>query len=180
MDRLDLLTQASTEFSDRGMSIASIESKADFAKNIDSPSITGNSSQRGKYKETMNVVNIQKFSEESKVNMHGMKGIQRIYFIDEVHRGYKDDGVFLANLLGADKNGIYIGLTGTPILSKTKVDDKGNVEKTKLGTTDIFQDYLHKYYYNKSIADGYTLKIKKESIATRFKNDVRTLLNLKK
>ena len=161
------------------MSIASIESKADFAKNIDSPSITGNSSQRGKYKETMNVVNIQKFSEESKVNMHGMKGIQRIYFIDEVHRGYKDDGVFLANLLGADKNGIYIGLTGTPILSKTKVDDKGNVEKTKLGTTDIFQDYLHKYYYNKSIADGYTLKIKKESIATRFKNDVRTLLNLK-
>ena len=178
VDRLDLLTQASTEFSDRGMSIASIESKADFAKNIDSPSITGNSSQRGKYKETMNVVNIQKFSEESKVNMHGMKGIQRIYFIDEVHRGYKDKGVFLANLLGADKNGIYIGLTGTPILSKTKIDDKGNVEKTKLGTTDIFQDYLHKYYYNKSIADGYTLKIKKESIATRFKNDVRTLLNL--
>ena len=93
--------------------------------------------------------------------------------------GYKDDGVFLANLLGADKNGIYIGLTGTPILSKTKVDDKGNIEKTKLGTIDIFQDYLHKYYYNKSIADGYTLKIKKESIATRFKNDVRTLLNLK-
>ena len=51
--------------------------------------------------------------------------------------------------------------------------------RLRLGTTDIFQDYLHKYYYNKSIADGYTLKIKKESIATRFKNDVRTLLNLK-
>ncbi len=179
VDRLDLLTQASTEFADRGMSIAPIESKLDFAKNIESPSITGKSSQRGKYKETMNVVNIQKFSEQSKVDMHGMKGIQRIYFIDEVHRGYKDDGVFLANLLGADKNGIYIGLTGTPILSKTKTDDKGNVEKTKLGTTDIFQDYLHKYYYNKSIADGYTLKIKKESIATKFKNDVRTILNLK-
>ncbi len=179
VDRLDLLTQASTEFADRGMSIAPIESKLDFAKNIESPSITGKSSQRGKYKETMNVVNIQKFSEQSKVDMHGMKGIQRIYFIDEVHRGYKDDGVFLANLLGADKNGIYIGLTGTPILSKTKTDDKGNVEKTKLGTTDIFQDYLHKYYYNKSIADGYTLKIKKESIATKFKNDVRSILNLK-
>lgn len=179
VDRLDLLTQASTEFADRGMSIAPIESKSDFAKNIESPSITGKSSQRGKYKETMNVVNIQKFSEQSKVDMHGMKGIQRIYFIDEVHRGYKDDGVFLANLLGADKNGIYIGLTGTPILSKTKTDEKGKVEKTKLGTTDIFQDYLHKYYYNKSIADGYTLKIKKESIATKFKSDVRALLNLK-
>jgi type I restriction enzyme, R subunit len=179
VDRLDLLTQASTEFSDRGMSIAPIQSKADFAKNIESSSITGKSSQRGKYKETINIVNIQKFSEESKVSLYGMKGIQRIYFIDEVHRGYKDDGVFLANLLGADKNGIFIGLTGTPILTKTKVDKQGNVEKTKLGTTDIFQDYLHKYYYNKSISDGYTLKIKKESIATKFKNDVRTLLNLK-
>jgi type I restriction enzyme, R subunit len=178
VDRLDLLTQASTEFADRGMSIAPIQSKADFAKNIESSSITGRSTQRGKYKETINIVNIQKFSEESKVGLYGMKGIQRIYFIDEVHRGYKDDGVFLANLLGADKNGIFIGLTGTPILSKTKVNEQGNMEKTKLGTTDIFQDYLHKYYYNKSISDGYTLKIKKESIATKFKNDVRTLLNL--
>ena len=26
-------------------------------------------------------------------------------------------------------------------------------------TTDIFHEYIHKYYYNKSIADGYTLKI---------------------
>jgi type I restriction enzyme, R subunit len=178
VDRLDLLNQASTEFADRGMSIAAINTKADFAKNIASPSIIGNSSQRGKYKETMNVVNIQKFSDESKVDLNCMKGIQRIYIIDEVHRGYKDDGVFLANLLGADKNGIYIGLTGTPILAKTKADDDGKVEKTKLGTADMFEGYLHKYYYNKSIADGYTLKIKKESIATNFKNDIKRLLNI--
>ena len=154
------MNQASTEFADRGMSIAAINTKADFAKNIASPSIIGSSSQRGKYKETMNVVNIQKFSDESKVDLNCMKGIQRIYIIDEVHRGYKDDGVFLSNLLGADKKGIYIGLTGTPILAKTKEDD-GKVEKTKLGTADMFEGYLHKYYYNKSIADGYTLKIKK-------------------
>lgn len=178
VDRLDLLTQAKSEFASRGMSIAEISTKSDFARNIASPSITGNSSQRGKYKETMNVVNIQKFSEESKVDLHGLKGIQRIYIIDEVHRGYKDDGVFLANLFGADKNGIYIGLTGTPILSKRKTDKDGKEEITKLGTTDMFQDYLHKYYYNKSIADGYTLKIKKEGIATRFKNDVKRLLNI--
>lgn len=177
VDRLDLLTQAKTEFADRGMSIAEINTKSDFAKNIASPSITGNASQRGKYKETMNVVNIQKFSEESKVDLHSMKGIQRIYFIDEVHRGYKDDGVFLANLLGADKNGIYIGLTGTPILSREKKKKDGTVEKKK-GTTDLFQEYLHKYYYNKSIADGYTLKIKKEGIATKFKSDVKKILNI--
>lgn len=177
VDRLDLLTQAKIEFENRGMSIARIESKADFAANIGSPSITSSSTQRGKYKETMNVVNIHKFSEESKVNMHGMKGIQRIYFIDEAHRGYKDDGTFLANLLGADANGIFIGLTGTPILSKKKTGEDGIEEKVN-GTVDIFQEYLHKYYYNKSIADGYTLKIKKEGIATKFKSDVKQLLNI--
>lgn len=178
VDRLDLLNQSSTEFSNRGMSIASINSKLDFAKNILSPSITGNATQRGKYKETMNVVNIQKFSEESKVDLKCRKGIQRVYIIDEVHRGYKEKGVFLANLLGVDPNGIYIGLTGTPILSKKREDESGNVEIASAGTTDIFQDYLHKYYYNKSIADGYTLKIKKESIATKFKYDVRNILNI--
>jgi len=178
VDRLDLLNQASTEFSDRGLSIAAIESKSDFAKNLASPSITGNSSQPGKYKETMNVVNIHKFSEESKVDFKCRKGIQRIYIIDEVHRGYKEKGVFLANLLGADPNGIYIGLTGTPILSKKKEDENGELETKKLGTTDIFEGYLHKYYYNKSIADGYTLKIKKEGIATRFKNDIKRMLGI--
>jgi type I restriction enzyme R subunit len=178
VDRLDLLNQSSIEFSDRGLSIATIDSKSDFAKNLASPSITGNSSQTGKYKETMNIVNIQKFSDESKVDLKCRKGIQRIYIIDEVHRGYKEKGVFLANLLGADPNGIYIGLTGTPILSKKKEDENGEQETKKLGTTDIFDGYLHKYYYNKSIADGYTLKIKKESIATRFKNDVKKLLSI--
>lgn len=178
VDRLDLLTQAKIEFENRGMSIARIESKKDFAANISSPSITSTSTQRRGYKETMNVVNIHKFSEESKVDMKGMKGIQRIYFIDEVHRGYKDDGTFLANLFGADKEGIFIGLTGTPILSKKKKDEDGN-EIKKNGTSDIFQGYLHKYYYNKSIADGYTLKIKKEGIATKFKSDVKQLLNIK-
>ncbi len=178
VDRLDLLNQASTEFSNRGMSIATINSKYDFAKNLASPSITGNSSQRGKYIETINVVNIQKFSEESKVDLKCMRGIQRIYIIDEVHRGYKEKGVFLANLLGADPKGIYIGLTGTPILSKKKEDENKQEKTTKLGTTDIFEGYLHKYYYNKSIADGYTLKIKKESIATKFKSDIKRLLNI--
>lgn len=165
-DRLDLLVQASTEFGDRGMTIAQINSKSDFANNIKSKAIIDGSQQRGKYKETMNVVNIQKFSEESTVELNGSKGVQRVYFIDEVHRGYKLQGVFLANLLGADKSGIFIGLTGTPIL------------KQNAKSTDIFQEYIHKYYYNKSIADGYTLKIKKESIATKFKNDIKALLGI--
>ncbi|MDF2844263.1 MAG: restriction endonuclease subunit [Herbinix sp.] len=179
VDRLDLLKQAKTEFQDRGLSIAEINSKNDFATNMKSPVITSNTSQRGIYKETMNVVNIQKFSDESTVDITGTKGVQRIYFLDEVHRGYKPKGVFLANLLGADPNGLYIGLTGTPILNDENEDksDRKKV-KRKFKSTDLFQDYIHKYYYNKSIADGYTLKIKKENIATEFRTDVKALLGI--
>lgn len=165
VDRLDLLVQASGEFSARGMSIASINSKDDFVKNIKSPVIVA-SVGVNEYKETMNVVNIQKFSEEASVASEIDKKIQRIYFLDEVHRGYKPKGTFLSNLLGVDTNGIFIGLTGTPILKK------------EFKSTDLFSGYIHKYYYNKSIADGYTLKIKKENISTKLRTEVRNLFSL--
>ncbi|TWT08200.1 type I restriction endonuclease subunit R [Planococcus sp. CPCC 101016] len=165
VDRLDLLIQASGEFSSRGMSIASINSKEDFVNNIKSPVIVS-SVGNNEYKETMNVVNIQKFSQEAAVDSSIDKKIQRIYFLDEVHRGYKPKGTFLSNLLGVDTNGIFIGLTGTPILKK------------EFKSTDIFSGYIHKYYYNKSIADGYTLKIKKENISTKLRNEVRGMFKL--
>lgn len=167
VDRLDLLIQSTGEFSSRGMSIASIDNKEDFVKNIKSPVIVSNVSNDGEYKETMNVVNIQKFSQDSTVDTDFNKKIQRIYFLDEVHRSYKPKGTFLSNLLGADPNGIFIGLTGTPILKK------------EFKSTDLFSGYIHKYYYNKSIADGYTLKIKKENISTKFRTEVRGLFDLK-
>ncbi len=167
VDRLDLLIQASAEFSSRGMSIAPINSREDFTENIKSPVIVPNVVEEGKYKETMNVVNIHKFTEDSTVDKGLDKKIQRIYFLDEVHRSYKPKGTFLANLLGADPDGVFIGLTGTPIL------------KEEFKTTDLFHGYIHKYYYNKSIADGYTLKIKKENISTKFKLEVQDLLNIK-
>lgn len=167
VDRLDLLIQASGEFSSRGMTIASINNKEDFVNNIKSPVIVSKASNDGEYKETMNVVNIQKFSHEATVDSELNKRIQRIYFLDEVHRSYNPKGTFLSNLLGVDPNGIFIGLTGTPILKK------------EFKSTDLFSGYIHKYYYNKSIADGYTLKIKKENISTKFKTEVRGLLNLK-
>ncbi|MFP3886284.1 type I restriction endonuclease [Priestia filamentosa] len=166
VDRLDLLIQATGEFSARGMSIASINNKDDFVKNIKSPVIVSPTSNVGEYKETMNVVNIQKFSQEATVDSSLDKKIQRIYFLDEVHRSYKPKGTFLSNLLGVDPNGIFIGLTGTPIL------------REEFKTTDLFSEYIHKYYYNKSIADGYTLKIKKENISTKLKTEVRELFRL--
>ncbi|MDD2637056.1 MAG: hypothetical protein PHW82_16310, partial [Bacteroidales bacterium] len=82
-------------------------------------------------------------------------------FIDEAHRSYSSGGSFLANLMTLDPEAIYIALTGTPILNKT--------EKTKLK----FGDYYHKYFYDKSIADGYTLKIKIEPVSTVFEDEVK-------
>jgi len=167
VDRLDLLNQATNEFNSRGMTIAQINSREDFRLNIKSPQIVAPNASEGKYLETMNVVNIQKFTEDSTVVEETTKDIQRIYFLDEVHRGYKPRGTFLANLLGADKDGIFIGLTGTPLL------------KEEAKSVDIFgHKYIHKYFYDKSIKDGYTLRIKKENIAIQFRNDIRTILNL--
>ena len=83
--------------------------------------------------------------------------IQRVYFLDEVHRSYNPKGSFLANLDQSDRNAIKIGLTGTPLL--------GEDYNSRL----LFGDYIHKYYYNASIADGYTLRLIREEIATQYK-----------
>lgn len=60
-----------------------------------------------------------------------------------------------------DSNGIYIAMTGTPLLTKK---ERSNLK---------FGDYIHKYFYDKSIADGYTLRIKKEQIDTAAKAEIK-------
>ncbi len=157
VDRLDLLVQAKEEFIARGLNVTTVNSKEEFIKNISSNSVTENNGQLN-----MNVVNIQKFSDDSCVKESDYNvNVQRIYFMDEAHRSYNPRGSFLANLLSSDRDAIMIALTGTPLIS--------NEYKTK----DIFGDYIHKYYYNKSIADGYTLKLIREGIETTY----RTKLN---
>src|SRR5690606_14877548 len=66
-------------------------------------------------------------------------------------------GSFLANLNESDPNAIKIGLTGTPLLG------------TDYNSRSLFGDYIHKYYYNSSIADGYTLRLIREEIETNYK-----------
>ncbi len=66
-------------------------------------------------------------------------------------------GSFLANLFTSDRNAILIGLTGTPLI----LNDRRS--------RDTFGDYIHKYYYNASIADGYTLRLIREGIETNYK-----------
>ena len=73
---------------------------------------------------------------------------------------------FLANLNNSDPNAIIISLTGTPLLSKGK----------RSASTDIFGDYIHQYYYNQSIADGYTLRLIREDIETQYKMQLKQAL----
>ncbi|HQG72505.1 type I restriction endonuclease subunit R [Tenuifilum sp.] len=157
VDRLDLATQAKNEFEARGLKVEMVSSKEDFIKNIKTAGATsGNTGAQ-----TITVVNIHKFSAESisKVSDYDLN-IQRIYFLDEVHRSYNPKGSFLSNLISSDRNAVLIGLTGTPIISK------------EYKSKDIFGDYIHKYFYNQSIADGYTLKLIREAIETKFKAEI--------
>ncbi|MCF7824024.1 MAG: DEAD/DEAH box helicase family protein [Candidatus Marinimicrobia bacterium] len=155
VDRLDLLQQASSEFTARGLKVHTIDSRDAFARDIKTTQVIHNHSGEPE----ITVVNIHKFKDDPDVvstNDYDVS-IQRIYFLDEVHRSYNPRGSFLANLSQSDTNAIKIGLTGTPLLG----DDYDS--KT------LFGGYIHKYYYNKSIADGYTLRLIREEIATNYK-----------
>lgn len=154
VDRLDLLDQASKEFTARGLKVEKVNSKEEFIKNIQTIGEVGTTGEL-----TITVINIQKFSEESIVKPADYNvDVQRIYFMDEAHRSYNPKGSFLANLMASDRNAIMIALTGTPLI--------GNGYSSK----DVFGDYIHKYYYNRSIADGYTLKLIREGIETSYRS----------
>ncbi|WP_236979595.1 type I restriction endonuclease subunit R [Membranihabitans maritimus] len=163
VDRLDLLIQASNEFRIRGLVVHNIDSREDFAKDIKSTTAIHNDSGKAE----ITVVNIQKFKDDPDVtrNTDYNVDIKRIYFLDEVHRSYNPKGSFLANLKESDPSAIKIGLTGTPLL--------GNDYNSR----DLFGDYIHKYYYNRSIADGYTLRLIREEIETSYKMQLQETLN---
>lgn len=154
VDRIDLLVQAGKEFKSRGLIVHKINSRDEFVKDIKSLYAVHNNS--GKFEIT--VVNIQKFQDDANVvsNKDYNVNIQRVYFLDEVHRSYNPKGSFLANLNESDANAIKIGLTGTPLL--------GN----EYNSRQLFGNYIHKYYYNASIADGYTLRLIREEIETSY------------
>lgn len=155
VDRIDLLIQAQREFSSRGLVVHTINSREGFAKDIKATQVIHNHSG----KPEITVVNIQKFEDDPdvvKTEDYDIT-IQRVYFLDEVHRSYNPKGSFLANLSQSDTHAIKIGLTGTPLLG----DD--------YNSRTLFGDYIHKYYYNASIADGYTLRLIREEIATNYR-----------
>ncbi|HHX70409.1 MAG TPA: type I restriction endonuclease subunit R [Gallicola sp.] len=162
VDRLDLLVQARQEFSSRGLVVHTVNSKEELINDFKSNRTVHN--LKGQLEIT--VVNIQKFKEDTEVldnNLYNTN-IQRIYFLDEVHRSYDPSGSFLANLFSSDREAIMIGLTGTPLIGENR------------NSRGIFGDYIHKYYYNSSIADGYTLKLIREGIETGYKMQLQEAL----
>ncbi len=159
VDRIDLLDQATIEFEARGLKVSTANSKDELLgilrKNQIAQSNTGQME--------ITVVNIQKFSEDkSKVDIPAYAtNLQRIFIIDEAHRGYKPTGCFLANLFDADRNAIKLALTGTPLIGEER------------NSCSVFGNYIHTYYYDKSIQDGYTLKILREDIETSWKKKLK-------
>lgn len=161
VDRLDLLKQAKSEFIQRGLKVNIINSKSDFinefTKNEAIKTTTG--------KLEITVINIQKFSNEAGelFKEDYPLDIQRVFFIDEAHRSYKENGSFFANLKSADRKGIHICLTGTPLIGE-------------YATKKIFGDYIHKYFYNDSINDGYTLRLIREEVEASYSAKINKVL----
>lgn len=155
VDRIDLLDQATQEFKARGLVVTTANSRKELMAQF-----RNNQSQEGHSgKAEITVVNIQRFEhDKEKVDLSGYAtNLQRVFILDEAHRGYRPEGCFLANLFDADRNAIKIALTGTPLL------------KEESASLKVFGNYLHTYYYDRSIADGYTLKIIREDIETSYK-----------
>lgn len=166
VDRLDLLQQSQREFTARGLTVHTINSRDAFAKDIKATQVIHNHSG----KPEITVVNIQKFQDDPDVlsTKDYDINIQRIFVLDEAHRSYNPKGSFLANLYQSDPNAIKIALTGTPLIVD---EDKArkNPNSKAISSKQIFGDYIHKYYYNASIADGYTLRLIREEIATNYR-----------
>ena len=155
VDRIDLMQQAMREFNSRGLVVHTVNSRNDLIKDFRSQQAIYN--LEGKREIT--VVNIQKFKEDNDIFKQTVYdlNVQRVYFLDEVHRSYNPEGSFLANLYSSDRSAILIGLTGTPLIGKNR------------RTRGDFGGYFHTYYYNASIADGYTLKLIREGIETKYR-----------
>lgn len=155
VDRLDLMEQATTEFSNRGLHVVNVDDReelmATFQNNKAQENDTG--------EHEIIVVNIQKLKDsDGKINVSKYAtNIQRIYFLDEAHRDYNPKGSFLSRLFESDPKAIRIAMSGTPLIGEERK------------TTDVFGNYISTYYYNRSIEDGFTKRMMREDIETSYR-----------
>ena len=163
VDRIDLLEQSVDEFAARGLMVQTVQSRKELMEKIKDNKPFYNPDG----KPEIIVVNIQKFKEDRtpvQIEDCYSTNLQRVFFIDEAHRGYNPKGSFLANLLDADKESVKIAMTGTPLLSDERASWR------------VFGDYIDTYYYDKSIEDGYTLKLMREDIETEYREKITNIL----
>lgn len=187
VDRLDLLEQAKSEFSKRGLCVHEAENKEDLSQKLKSSSVFEGSQGN----DEIIVVNIQKFkapNEEKAPNEDPSSApkeiisktelqeatkdnhdLQRVFIIDEAHRSYDPKGCFYANLIECDKTAIKIALTGTPLLEDNAQDK---------ATKNTFGNYLHTYSYAESIKDKHTLKLQLEIIEKSYKEKLQAIYRL--
>lgn len=164
VDRLDLLEQASGEFANRGLKVTTCDGREEFTKELGKP-LPKHISQKATGE--ICVTNIQKLeSEIPQAKNEYNVNVQRVFFIDEAHRSYNMAGEYFVRLMNCDSEGVFVALTGTPLLTKK---ERSNLK---------FGDYIHKYFFDRSIADGYTLRIKKESIDTVEKSAIKQNLEI--
>ena len=93
VDRLDLLEQATQEFEARGLIVKTANSRSELMEQF-----RNNQAQEGvSGQPEITVVNIQRFAEDkSRVDLPSYAtNLQRVFIIDEAHRGYKPEGSFL-------------------------------------------------------------------------------------
>ncbi|WP_232255234.1 DEAD/DEAH box helicase family protein [Helicobacter pylori] len=187
VDRLDLLEQAKSEFSKRGLCVHEAENKEDLSQKLKSSSVFEGSQGN----DEIIVVNIQKFkapNEEKAPNEDPSSApkeiisktelqeatkdnhdLQRVFIIDEAHRSYDPKGCFYANLIECDKTALKIALTGTPLLEDNAQDK---------ATKNTFGNYLHTYSYAESIKDRHTLKLQLEIIEKSYKEKLQKIYRL--
>ncbi len=188
VDRLDLLEQAKSEFSKRGLQVHEAENKEDLSQKLKSSSVFENPQGN----DEIIVVNIQKFkapNEEKAPNedpsnsapkeivsktelqesIQNSRNLQRVFIIDEAHRSYDPKGCFYANLIECDKTAVKIALTGTPLLEDNAQDK---------ATKKTFGNYLHTYSYTESIKDRHTLKLQLEIIEKSYKEKLQEIYRL--
>ncbi len=188
VDRLDLLEQAKSEFSKRGLQVHEAANKEDLSQKLKSPSVfVGHQGN-----DEIIVVNIQKFKapnetpnetpdetpsdsaemiskKELQESIQNSGNLQRVFIVDEAHRSYDPKGCFYANLIECDKKAVKIALTGTPLLEKNAQDQ---------ATKKTFGGYLHTYSYAESIKDGHTLKLHLETIEKSYKEKLQEIYRL--
>ena len=163
VDRLDLMEQATGEFSNRGLKVINVETRDELMATFETTTAQEGSSGQAE----IIVVNIQKLKDsDGKVNVQQYAvNIQRVFFLDEAHRDYNPKGSFLARLFESDPKAIRLALTGTPLI--------GEENKSR----DVFGEYISTYYYNRSIEDGFTKKILREDIETSYRLRLQQVWN---